>query len=113
MLLGSLTFLCLELYGRTNFGGGALDTATFDIGKILIPNPLNLSENSKENILSKVKIIGNRKVAPIPNTLKDKDHQKLDQILYSSLNDAFDLKDLYRSINEIQVFRISEIQYIS
>ena len=54
LLLSCLTPFSLELEGRTNFGGGALDTATFDIENILLFDPQQFTTTFQKNELAKI-----------------------------------------------------------
>jgi hypothetical protein len=110
LLMGSLTYLSLELHGRINFGGGALDTATFDIGKIIIPNPdiiLNDSE-CKLKILRIIKPILNREIFPVNIELKREDRRHLDELLFQIMKVPINIDTFYEAILKIQDFRIKK-----
>ncbi len=108
ILLGSLTVLCLEMNGRTNFGGGALDTATFDIGKIIVPNIENMTTENRNLIVSLSKKIESRKTLPFHQEIRMEDKKSLDDILLSLSLLTLSKEQLYQDINRIQQERIKK-----
>ena len=107
LLLSALSMLSIELQGRTNFGGGALDTATFNIGEIILLDPLQLT---KENIN-----IVNQLASPLMNKnfkssqieFKDKNRKIFDEMILKLLPISLDRETLYQEIINIQNKRIS------
>lgn len=113
LLLNSLALLSLELRGRTNFGGGALDTATFDIGKILILNPKNLSEKQKQELVANVKKVLKQ---PFPNTPPkslSSAQKTLDQTVLSHLTISLTPEHVYQEFMRIQQIRINKTNLLT
>ncbi len=102
LLLGSLSFLSIELQGRTNFGGGALDTATFDIGKIILVDPHKYSENQKKNIIKYAAELSLTQIERAEVEFKKSMRRNLDKILISKFTVEASLPELYESILKIQ-----------
>ncbi|MHA1646855.1 MAG: Eco57I restriction-modification methylase domain-containing protein [Promethearchaeota archaeon] len=86
LLLGSLSKFCIEIEGRTNFGGGALDTASFDIGNILIPNPLFFKPKRKKSILQQVEKLTKTPYFTYNQKILPESYNKLNKLLYSDLS---------------------------
>lgn len=106
LLLGSLTFLCLELQGRTNFGGGALDTATFDIGKIMIPRLSEINSRQKRELQ---KISNKLQIMEIDATSLEFQKEariELDNLILDIIGNPISRKKLYEDILKIQNNRI-------
>jgi Eco57I restriction-modification methylase len=106
LILGSLSILSIELQGRTNFGGGALDTATFDIGNILILNPKLCTSEQQQNLISKADLLLN---LPFLNTAEEfsrKERNSLDDYILNLISNNFEREELYRAIQKIQELRI-------
>jgi hypothetical protein len=108
ILSGSLTTLCLELNGRTNFGGGAIDTATFDIEKILIPKINNISKADWEKIINIILIYTKRKLYNFTEEQKQEDKKMLDGYILNVLKNPISIHQLYRSIQDIQTIRVKK-----
>ncbi|MBA7559993.1 hypothetical protein ES708_01611 [subsurface metagenome] len=108
LLQSSLTFLSLELEGRTNFGGGALDTATFDIEKIMLLNPSILPTGFKSRVIKIAEHIIDECYYPLEVEFKKAPRRELDRIILDHLDGDFELDDLYRDISSIQSKRISK-----
>ena len=105
LLLNSLAFLSLELRGRINFGGGALDTATFDIGKILMLNPTKFSKKQKHALIEAVQLLLNQQY---PNNLPKSlsiAQKTLDQIVLSHLSTSLTPEQVYLEFQRIQRIR--------
>lgn len=102
MLLGSLTFLSIELQGRTNFGGGALDTATFDIGKIIILNPNQYSDEQQRKILKIANLLTQSKIQNTNIEFQKQVRRSLDEILLVPFETRTTISQLYSIILEIQ-----------
>ncbi len=88
-----ITYLGMELIGRTNLGEGALDVNVVDYKKILILNPLLLEDNLKndgklDEFLKIVELVLNKKPQNIDLEMKDQDRLKMDVIMlkYIGLN---------------------------
>ena len=105
VLLSVFSMISLELQGRLNFGGGALDTATFDIENILIPNPEYIPNEMKIelNIISRQ--LMKRDFLPLEDLLKTPLQQRLDRIVLKFLNLDMPLSQIYQDLSKIQVLR--------
>ena len=99
--------LSIELQGRTNFGGGALDTATFNIEEIILLDPLLLSKENIYIINQHATHLMNKKFNPSPIEFQDENRKKFDEIILKLLPISLDLDTLYKTIIEIQNKRIS------
>ncbi|MHA1673359.1 MAG: Eco57I restriction-modification methylase domain-containing protein [Promethearchaeota archaeon] len=108
ILLGSLTVLCLEINGRTNFGGGALDTATFDIGKIIVPNIENITTENRGSIISQSKKLEVRKILPFHQDIRMEDKMALDDLILYLSHLTLSREQLYQDIDRIQRERIKK-----
>ncbi|UYP44326.1 hypothetical protein NEF87_000611 [Candidatus Lokiarchaeum ossiferum] len=102
ILLSSLTFLSIELQGRTNFGGGALDTATFDIGKIIIIHPNQYSESEQRSILNAANLIAKTKIQNSNIEFQKQVRRNLDEIILTPFKNETTIPQLYELILEIQ-----------
>jgi type I restriction-modification system DNA methylase subunit len=105
LLLGSITMLCLEINGRTNFGGGALDTATFDIEKIIIPNPEKITTIAWQQIRTLTEPLLNRSFFSAEQEFQQQDRQQMDEQLFKLMNLPFNSSLLYHEILRIQQIR--------
>ncbi|MHA1744809.1 MAG: HsdM family class I SAM-dependent methyltransferase [Promethearchaeota archaeon] len=108
LLLNSLALLSLELRGRTNFGGGALDTATFDIGKILILNPKNLSEKQKQELVVNVQKVVEQPFPNAPPKSLSSAQKTLDQTILSHLTTSLTPEHVYQEFRRIQQIRTNK-----
>ncbi|MHA1519668.1 MAG: Eco57I restriction-modification methylase domain-containing protein [Promethearchaeota archaeon] len=108
IILGSMSVLCLELHGRTNFGGGALDTATFDIGKIIVPQIEKFTHKNRELIQKLSKKIESRKILPFSEEIRKEDKKSLDELIISLTHVDLTKEQLYKDIERIQKDRIKK-----
>ena len=81
LLLSSLTALSIELSARRTFGGGALDTATFDIGNLFIINPESLDRVIRKEILNLSPKILNCTYSDYETQYKREDFIQLDELM--------------------------------
>ncbi|MCD6325620.1 N-6 DNA methylase [Candidatus Bathyarchaeota archaeon] len=106
-----VTYLGMELIGRTNLGEGALDIGVVDYTKIPIVDPRWLQERLTEmnkfgEFLSIVDIFMKRKPKDIEMELSDNLRIKVDEFILSSLNfSRNDLKELYDQFLKLIHFR--------
>ncbi|MHA1857403.1 MAG: Eco57I restriction-modification methylase domain-containing protein [Promethearchaeota archaeon] len=106
-LLSSLTILSLELEGRTNFGGGVLDTATFNIEDIILLNPKKIS-TANIKLIEQLAIPLREKIfQPSQMEFMDECRKNLDSEILKLLPIPLKTKTLYESILNIQNSRIS------
>ncbi|MHA1562313.1 MAG: Eco57I restriction-modification methylase domain-containing protein [Promethearchaeota archaeon] len=107
LLLSAFSMLSIELQGRTNFGGGALDTATFNIEEIILLDPLLLSKENIDIINQHAIHLMNKNFKPSPIEFQDENRKKFDGIILKLLPIPLDLETLYNTIINIQNKRIS------
>jgi len=65
ILNSTVCLFMLEIAGRINLGGGALDLMTDDHRSVKFPNPIKIDEEIQKNIIEKFKNIGDRKAKTI------------------------------------------------
>ncbi|MBN1971024.1 MAG: Eco57I restriction-modification methylase domain-containing protein [Candidatus Delongbacteria bacterium] len=85
-LLSTLTMISIELSGRSNFGGGALDTATFDIEDVLILNPFKVDEAKQKKLIQLSQELFKRDYLPLEDEVKQMDRRNLDSHFFEILN---------------------------
>jgi len=107
LLLSALSMLSIELQGRTNFGGGALDTATFNIGEIILLDPLLLTKENIDIINQLASPLMNKNFKSSQIEFKDKNRKNFDETIINLLPISLDIKTLYQKIINIQNKRIS------
>ncbi|QEE17083.1 Eco57I restriction-modification methylase domain-containing protein [Promethearchaeum syntrophicum] len=107
LLLSAFSMLSIELQGRTNFGGGALDTATFNIEEIILLDPLFLSKTQKDTINQHATSLLDRNFKSSQAEFQDKNRKKFDEIILNLLPISLDRDTLYKAIMKIQNKRIS------
>ncbi len=99
--------LSIELQGRTNFGGGALDTATFNIEEIILLDPLFLTKTKIDLINQHATSLLDRNFKSSQLEFQDKNRKKFDEIILKLLPISLDIDTLYKTILKIQNKRIS------
>jgi len=107
LLLSAFSMLSIELQGRTNFGGGALDTATFNIEELILLDPLNLTKENIDIINQLATPLMNKNFKPSQIEFEDKNRKKFDDIISKLLPISLDRETLYKAIIKIQNKRIS------
>ncbi len=107
LLLSALSMLSIELQGRTNFGGGALDTATFNIADIILIDPLLLTKDNIDCINQTATPLLNKNFESSQIEFQDKNRKKFDKIILKFLPISLDIETLYKTIINIQNKRIS------
>ena len=105
LLFFALTVLSLELHGRTNFGGGALDTSVTDIENIMILNPKNLSKEMLQEIQQKATPLFHQKFAPFEKMIKSPERFVFDQYLVNILGLKISVDELYQKLQSIIIKR--------
>ncbi|MHA1729445.1 MAG: HsdM family class I SAM-dependent methyltransferase [Promethearchaeota archaeon] len=110
-LLSSLTYLSIELNARRNFGGGALDTATFDIENVMLLNPKNVDPSYFKRLAELTSNIIHRNFMELPEEVLDKDRKNLDILIFKILefSNPEQIRDeLYNSIIKLTEERIKK-----
>ncbi len=107
LLLSALSMLSIELQGRTNFGGGALDTATFNIEDIILIDPFLLTKDNIDIINKLATPLLNKNFKSSKIEFQDKNRKKFDGIILKLLPVSLDIETLYNAIVNIQNKRIS------
>ncbi len=106
LLQSVLMMISLELQGRLNFGGGALDTATFDIENIIIPHPDLISKTDKVKIIQLSKKLAQRNFQSSEKLFSDPLQQELDSILCKILGLNVPITKIYHDLLQIQSLRV-------
>ncbi len=106
LLLSPFTMLSLEIYGRTNFGGGALDTATFDIKNILLLNPKILSKTIQNNIIAYGKRLWYHPFLPAVQLFLLHEYREFTEFILNQLPIKISYESLTKTIIETQNLRI-------
>ncbi|MBA7545320.1 hypothetical protein ES705_37686 [subsurface metagenome] len=99
--------ISIELQGRTNFGGGALDTATFNIEEIILIDPLLLTKENVNTINQLAIPLMNKNFKSSQLEFQDRNRKKFDEFILKLLPVSLDIETLYQSIINIQNIRIS------
>jgi hypothetical protein len=99
--------ISIELQGRTNFGGGALDTATFNIEEIILIDPLILTKENIYTINQLATPLMNKNFKSSKIEFQDKNRRKFDEVILKLLPVSLDIETLYQAIIKIQNIRIS------
>ena len=107
LLLSAFSMLSIELQGRTNFGGCALDTATFNIKEIILLDPLLINKENIDIINQHAIPILKKDFKPSPIEFQDRNRKKFDEIILKLLPISLDIEKLYETIINIQNKRIS------
>ncbi|MBD3352738.1 MAG: hypothetical protein GF364_14720 [Candidatus Lokiarchaeota archaeon] len=112
-LLGSLLSflfpLSIELSARRTFGGGALDTATFDIGNIIVLDPKLLSKKVKQDISIEVDKLIHKQFEAVTHKKWKKQTQNLNALIIRALNlDGINLQSMYQTLEELITQRLSK-----
>ncbi|MHA1732289.1 MAG: Eco57I restriction-modification methylase domain-containing protein [Promethearchaeota archaeon] len=84
-LLSTMTMLCVELNGRSNFGGGALDTATFDVGNVFLLNPGKFSAAEREKLVNLAGSLLEREFYDLEGEFGDPGREALDRAVLEML----------------------------
>jgi hypothetical protein len=84
-LLSSLTVLNIELFGRSNFGGGALDIKVYEVERLPIPDPALLSPSQWHILRECVDALVNRPCSPIDQEIHQEDRRRLDRLFFDAL----------------------------
>ncbi|MHA1776769.1 MAG: Eco57I restriction-modification methylase domain-containing protein [Promethearchaeota archaeon] len=111
LLQSSFVPFSLELHGRTNFGGGALDTATFDIAKIYVLNIENLTNKQKSELKKMAENLFKCNFSPINQNIFQEEKIKLDRKILSILDCQISLSDFYKDLLHLQNLRIKKAKY--
>jgi methylase of polypeptide subunit release factors len=107
LLLSAFSMISIELQGRTNFGGGALDTATFNIEEIILIDPLILTKENIYTINQLATPLMNKNFKSSKIEFQDKNRRKFDEVILKLLPVSLDIETLYQAIINIQNIRIS------
>ncbi|WP_457558538.1 Eco57I restriction-modification methylase domain-containing protein [Candidatus Harpocratesius sp.] len=108
ILLSSLFPFSIELHGRTNFGGGALDTASFDIAKIMVLNIDLLNVSQKKELTKLSQNILNLKFLPVSQDIRRKEKIKLDQKILTILECSVQIQQFHQDLLKIIEMRIKK-----
>ena len=107
LLLSAFSMLSIELQGRTNFGGGALDTATFNIEEIILIDPLLLTKANIDIINQLATPLMNRNFKSSHLEFQDKNRKKFDEVISKLFPISLNIETLYKTIENIQNKRIN------
>ena len=80
-----LTTLFIEISGRSNLGQGALDFATVDANRILIPNPAELTNSTIELLRARMSDIEQRPIGSVWEESEKPDRRALDNVIFDTL----------------------------
>ena len=80
-----LTTLFIEIYSRSNLGQGALDFATVDANRILVPNPAQLPHSTVELLRERLADIQQRAIEPVWEESQEPDRRVLDDVVFDVL----------------------------
>lgn len=113
LLNSTITYLGIELFGRSNLGSGALDVKTVDYEAIPIPSPEQFLKFLEENSLLEVFInnvysLMKRQPRNIEDELKQNDRKIIDEIVIRFLwKETKNVqKEIYEGILELSSSRI-------
>ncbi|NHJ40879.1 MAG: hypothetical protein FK731_12685, partial [Asgard group archaeon] len=99
LLNSTLSYLILEVFGRTTLGRGALQYSINDLNMLPILNPRKMSNDDKIKIIDKFKPILSRQIKSIFNECESKDRQEFDLAILNWLGlDKNYLSELYLSL---------------
>lgn len=107
-----ITYLGMELIGRTNLGQGALDVNITDYNKIPIVDPKIISKELKkkgkfEELLNTVDQILSLKPKNIEEEARNPLRLKLDELVLSVVGlSKKDINELYKKLLELVEYRI-------
>jgi len=107
LLLSAFSMISIELQGRTNFGGGALDTATFNIEDIILIDPSLLTKENINTINQFAFPLMNKNFKSSQIEFQDKNRKRFDESILKLLPVSLDIETLYQAIINIQNIRIS------
>ncbi len=85
IFISSLRVFGINLYGRVNFGGGALDIKVFELMQIPFLDPRFITAEEAEQMKPAIDSILNRPILPYREEIKQKDLQIIDHIVFSKL----------------------------
>ena len=98
-LNSSLAALIIELNGRS-YGGGVLELLVYEIEKLPILNPQNLTNDEKEELLD----VYNKLIKS--NDVQIADYKKLDNIIYNILElSEQERQQVEKGLKELQEIR--------
>ncbi|WP_029369034.1 HsdM family class I SAM-dependent methyltransferase [Saccharolobus islandicus] len=119
LLNSTITYLGIELFGRSNLGEGALDVKTVDYEVVPIPSPQLfmkfLEENSlQEKFMKSVKKLMTRKPLNIEDELKQDDRKAIDEIAFKFLwkEPKNVQKEIYEGILELSLSRVQRSEKV-
>ncbi|NHK32417.1 MAG: N-6 DNA methylase [Asgard group archaeon] len=99
LLNSTLSYLILEVYGRTTLGRGALQYSINDLNILPTLNPREIPKDIKIKIIEQFKPILSRRIKSIFDECKSKDRQEFDLTILNWLGlDKNSLSELYTSI---------------
>ena len=116
LLNSTLTYIGIELFGRTNMGEGVLDVRKADCETVPIPSPKRFAEFLDENSLrdkfvESVRKLMKRKPVSIEEELKQEDRRLIDEIVFEFLwrkdRDAV-IGEIYDAVTELSAARIAK-----
>ncbi len=85
IFLSSLRVLGINLYGRANFGGGALDIKVFELMQMPFLDPRIITAEETIQMKSAINSILNRPILSYKEEIKQNDLQLIDRIVFSKL----------------------------
>jgi len=113
LLMSSLTMLCIELEGRTNFGGGALDTATFDIKNIILPRPSIFETQEKNKLKKAAQRLYSTKFGDLEKEIGKEARKDIDSLIFAKINGQkkWNNEEFYGALKNIQKSRTEKRKF--
>ncbi|GAB4321405.1 MAG: hypothetical protein Kow0069_25660 [Promethearchaeota archaeon] len=108
-VVSTLGALGLELNGRANFGGGALDTATFDLENVPVLDPAAVPSKVERRLESLLRPVLQRPFLPLSRELSSPDRRALDACVLEALGaDRRARASLHRGLRGLVAARASK-----
>jgi hypothetical protein len=108
-----LTTLFIEISGRSNLGQGALDFATVDANRILIPNPAELPNSTIELLRARMSDIEQLPICSVWEESEKPDRRALDDIVFDLLGLTADEREaVYKVVGELVRRRLDKAKSV-
>lgn len=100
-LCSTFGILSREIYGRANFGQGALETTVYEVESLEVLHPALIDEDAREALLSAYDCISRRMILTLYDEVKLPDRKALDNAFLLALG-VKDLKERDCLVSELQ-----------
>ncbi len=106
-LLSSFLVFNLQLFGRVNFGGGALDIKVFEIEQLFIPDPKTFSREECHEIKEFTQKLIQRPFLPLKQRIFDPLQKQLDSVFLKKIGISGKLvRDFHKGLIEFVYTRL-------